>query len=72
MAWDSHGSAPAEGPPDEAALRAKDLIARFRHKPGHFATGVVILTSLHDGEPVGMTAQSFTSVSLEPLLVSLP
>ena len=48
-----------------------DLIARFRRTAGHFATGVAILTSVHEDEPIGMTVQSFTSVSLEPLLVSL-
>jgi 3-hydroxy-9,10-secoandrosta-1,3,5(10)-triene-9,17-dione monooxygenase reductase component len=36
---------------------------------GHFATGVAVVTSMHDGEPVGMACNSFTSVSLEPPLV---
>jgi flavin reductase (DIM6/NTAB) family NADH-FMN oxidoreductase RutF len=43
--------------------------ARFRQIMGHFATGVTIVTAVDDGEPVGMTAQSFTSLSLEPPLV---
>lgn len=45
--------------------------ARFRKTVGHFATGVVVLTSMEDQTPVGMTVQSFTSVSLDPLLVGL-
>ena len=33
---------------------------------GHFATGVTVVTTAHNGEARGMTANSFTSVSLEP------
>ncbi len=37
---------------------------------GHFATGVTIVTATDEqGAPFGMTANSFTSVSLEPPLV---
>lgn len=36
---------------------------------GHFATGVTLVTTANDGEVRGMTANSFTSVSLEPLSV---
>jgi 3-hydroxy-9,10-secoandrosta-1,3,5(10)-triene-9,17-dione monooxygenase reductase component len=57
---------------DHAASRlGHELIASFRRTAGHFATGVAILTSFDEDEPIGMTVQSFTSVSLEPLLVSL-
>jgi 3-hydroxy-9,10-secoandrosta-1,3,5(10)-triene-9,17-dione monooxygenase reductase component len=45
--------------PDAATMRAV---------LGHFATGVTVITAL-DGEPVGMAANSFTSVSLDPPLV---
>jgi 3-hydroxy-9,10-secoandrosta-1,3,5(10)-triene-9,17-dione monooxygenase reductase component len=46
--------------------------AGFRHLCGHFATGVVILTALDpNGLPAGMTANSFTSVSLVPPLVTI-
>lgn len=46
--------------------------AGFRHLCGHFATGVVILTALDaEGSPAGMTANSFTSASLAPPLVSI-
>ncbi|WP_067169690.1 flavin reductase family protein [Microtetraspora niveoalba] len=34
------------------------------------AAGVVVVTALPEGEPVGMTATSFSSVSLSPPLVS--
>jgi 3-hydroxy-9,10-secoandrosta-1,3,5(10)-triene-9,17-dione monooxygenase reductase component len=36
---------------------------------GRFATGVVIITAVDDGEPVGFACQSFASVSLDPPLV---
>lgn len=42
---------------------------RFREVLGRFASGVAIVTSTSGGEPVGMTCQSFMSVSLEPPLV---
>lgn len=42
----------------------------LRDALGTFATGVTIVTTLSDsGEPVGLTANSFTSVSLEPPLL---
>ncbi len=42
----------------------------FRQLLGRFATGVTVLTSRSaDGEPVGMTANSLSSVSLQPPLV---
>ena len=43
---------------------------RFRDVLGHFATGVTIITAEDAGEMVGMSANSFTSVSLEPPLIS--
>ena len=37
---------------------------------GKYLTGVTIVTSTdHDGNPIGMTVNSFTSVSLQPSLV---
>ncbi|TFD46001.1 flavin reductase [Cryobacterium frigoriphilum] len=43
----------------------------FRTVLGHFPTGVVAVTSLNsDGNPIGMTVGSFTSVSLDPPLVA--
>ena len=41
----------------------------FRDCVGEFATGVTVVLAEHEGEPAGMTLNSFTSVSLEPLLV---
>lgn len=43
--------------------------ARFRQVLGHFCTGITVITAMHEGEPVGFTAQSFTSLSLDPPLV---
>jgi 3-hydroxy-9,10-secoandrosta-1,3,5(10)-triene-9,17-dione monooxygenase reductase component len=43
--------------------------AHFRSVLGHFCSGITIITAVDDGEPVGLTCQSFTSISLEPPLV---
>jgi flavin reductase (DIM6/NTAB) family NADH-FMN oxidoreductase RutF len=49
-----------------AAQGARELRDVF----GTFATGVTVVTAVRaDGEPVGTTANSFTSVSLDPPLV---
>lgn len=46
--------------------------ALFRQLLGRFATGVTVLTTRDQaGGPVGMTASSLASVSLEPPLVSV-
>jgi flavin reductase (DIM6/NTAB) family NADH-FMN oxidoreductase RutF len=42
---------------------------QFRHAMAAFATGVTVITLDDHGEVHGMTANAFTSVSLEPLLV---
>ncbi|MEM7126280.1 MAG: flavin reductase family protein [Chloroflexota bacterium] len=42
----------------------------FRNACGMFATGITVVTTMTpDGEPIGMTANSFASVSLDPPLV---
>ncbi len=42
----------------------------FRNVLGHFATGVTVVTTLDaDDRPAGLTASSFTSVSLDPPLI---
>ena len=42
----------------------------FRNALGCFATGVTVVTTITDtGDPVGLTANSFSSVSLDPPLV---
>ena len=42
---------------------------QFRRAMGCFATGVTIITVDYEGAVQGMTANAFTSVSLDPLLV---
>lgn len=41
----------------------------FRTAMGKFATGVTVVTTEHNGEVQGMTANAFMSVSLEPKLI---
>jgi flavin reductase (DIM6/NTAB) family NADH-FMN oxidoreductase RutF len=41
----------------------------FRDALGCFGTGVTVVTALSDRGPLGMTANSFTSLSLDPPLV---
>ncbi len=43
--------------------------AEFRKAMGCFATGVTVITVDYEGEVQGMTANAFSSVSLEPQLV---
>ena len=44
-------------------------VRAFRDCAGAFATGVCVVSAEHAGEAAGMTLNSFTSVSLDPLLV---
>lgn len=41
----------------------------YRRVIGRFATGVTVITTVLDGEQHAMTCNSFTSVSLDPVLV---
>jgi flavin reductase (DIM6/NTAB) family NADH-FMN oxidoreductase RutF len=41
----------------------------FRDAMGKFATGVSVVSYWRDGQPAGLTANAFTSVSLDPPLV---
>lgn len=41
----------------------------FRRVLSHFCSGIVVVTALHGPQPVGLTCQSFSSLSLEPPLV---
>lgn len=53
-------------PPGDGAVEARAL----RQALGHYATGVAVVTArAPDGTPVGLTCNSFTSVSLDPPLV---
>jgi len=55
-------------PPDHVSRGVEP--PQFRQLLGRFATGVTVLTSRSpNGEPIGMTANSLASVSLEPPLV---
>lgn len=42
----------------------------FREALGHYASGITVITSHIDDEPIGFTCQSFYSVSMSPPLVS--
>src|ERR1041384_7174837 len=44
---------------------------KLRHAMRAWTTGVAIVTSIYAGEQYGMTVNSFTSISLEPPLVSV-
>lgn len=44
---------------------------QFKTVLGHFATGVAVVTAIDSGEPVGLTIQSFCSLSLDPPLILL-
>ena len=57
--------------PDPLTQAAPFDTARFRQVLGHFCTGIAVVTAVDEGLPVGFTAQSFTSVSLEPPLVAM-
>jgi flavin reductase (DIM6/NTAB) family NADH-FMN oxidoreductase RutF len=59
-------SQPLERPGEGPLLNGE----HFRRACGRFATGITVVTTLdHEGNPHGMTANSFTSVSLDPPLV---
>lgn len=53
--------------PEEQALSPAELRRVF----GAFPTGVTAIAALVDGVPVGLAANSFTAVSLEPPLLSV-
>ena len=42
----------------------------FREALGHYASGITVIASHIDDEPIGFTCQSFYSVSMDPPLVS--
>src|SRR5512132_2566326 len=43
--------------------------ATFKLAMSHFASGVTVVTTEHEGRPYGMTVASFASLSLHPPLV---
>jgi flavin reductase (DIM6/NTAB) family NADH-FMN oxidoreductase RutF len=52
---------------DAPAIRQAD----YRRVMSHFCTGVVIVSAMDGLEPVGLTCQAFSSLSLSPPLVML-
>jgi flavin reductase (DIM6/NTAB) family NADH-FMN oxidoreductase RutF len=44
---------------------------QLRHAMRAWTTGVTIVTATHEGRQYGMTVNSFTSISLEPPLISV-
>jgi 3-hydroxy-9,10-secoandrosta-1,3,5(10)-triene-9,17-dione monooxygenase reductase component len=42
----------------------------YRRVLGHYPTGVVVITAQSEDGPIGMAVNSFTSVSLEPPIIS--
>lgn len=68
------GGSYALHPGEESAVDPEDSVAvvhaaRFRETLGRFATGVTVVTGQGPDGPVGLTCQSFSSVSLDPPLV---
>ncbi|VXB21524.1 hypothetical protein ARTHRO9AX_130096 [Arthrobacter sp. 9AX] len=43
---------------------------RLRHVLGHFASGLTVITAATDSGTAGFTCQSFSSLSLDPALVT--
>ena len=59
-------------PVDDAEFKAyltSRLGESFKLAMSHFASGVTVVTTEHDGKPFGMTVASFASLSLHPPLV---
>jgi 3-hydroxy-9,10-secoandrosta-1,3,5(10)-triene-9,17-dione monooxygenase reductase component len=59
---------PVEAPLDTGTTTP--TVERFRHVLGHVPTGVVVVTAVDSGEPVGLAVGTFVSVSLRPPLVA--
>jgi flavin reductase (DIM6/NTAB) family NADH-FMN oxidoreductase RutF len=55
--------------PNETRKPSEAMVMAFRGCVGEYATGVTVVTAEHESFAAGMTLNSFTSVSLEPLLV---
>lgn len=51
-------------------MQVCDVDARsFRRVMGKFATGVTVVSFIHEGQPTGMTANAFMSLSVDPPMV---
>jgi 3-hydroxy-9,10-secoandrosta-1,3,5(10)-triene-9,17-dione monooxygenase reductase component len=44
-------------------------VAEFKRVMSRYPTGVVVVAASYDGKPYGMAVNSFTSVSLDPMLL---
>lgn len=54
---------------EQVFVPGPDTSRNFRSALGRFPTGVTVVTAMTDDGPVGMTVNSFASVSLDPPLV---
>ena len=61
------GAGARSGTRDDVA--SGEAARRFREVLGRFASGVTVVTAMSGRTPVGLTCQSFSSVSLDPPLV---
>jgi flavin reductase (DIM6/NTAB) family NADH-FMN oxidoreductase RutF len=60
----------AEAPPEAGAAEAQTFTGKeFRQALGSFATGVTVVTTRGPEHDYGMTANAFSSVSMDPPLV---
>jgi 3-hydroxy-9,10-secoandrosta-1,3,5(10)-triene-9,17-dione monooxygenase reductase component len=55
----------SDGPAEPIPFDSRE----FRDVLGHFATGVTVVTGTADGVPLGLAANAFSSVSLDPPLI---
>jgi 3-hydroxy-9,10-secoandrosta-1,3,5(10)-triene-9,17-dione monooxygenase reductase component len=60
---------PGESADIADTAEAQAAARKFRDVLGRYCSGVTVVTSMSGGQPVGMTCQSFSSVSLDPPLV---
>jgi flavin reductase (DIM6/NTAB) family NADH-FMN oxidoreductase RutF len=45
-------------------------ISHYKEVVGHYVTGVVVISALTSQGPAGFTCQTFSSLSLDPILIS--
>jgi flavin reductase (DIM6/NTAB) family NADH-FMN oxidoreductase RutF len=61
---------PQQNPVEAVSFEQLDSTQQFKLAMSQFATGITVMSALDaNGRPVGMTANSFNSVSLNPALV---
>jgi flavin reductase len=67
----SQASGPVTSPQDPAQALSPEALSpeAFRRAAGQFVTGIAVVTATVGGITSAITASSFTSVSLDPLLV---